>query len=78
MQERANESLAAGNYDEATRRLERLATRLLAMGQVELATHAQAEAGRVAQTSTVSERGRKTLKYHTRLLLLDSSQDGAR
>ncbi len=78
MQERANESLQAGNIVEATRRLERLATRLLAMGEVDLASHAQAEAGRLAQTSSVSERGRKTLKYHTRLLLLDAPQDGSR
>lgn len=75
MQERANEAIDAGNVVEATRRLERLATRLLAMGEVDLASHAQAEANRVSQTSALSEKGRKTLKYHTRYLLLDSSQD---
>ena len=74
MQERANEALEAGNMVEATRRLERLATRLLAMGETDLASHAQAEAGRVAQTNMVSEKGRKTLKFHTRYLLLDASQ----
>ena len=78
MQERANVALEAGNVLEATHQLERLATRLLAMGENDLATHAQTEAGRIAQTSQVSEKGRKTLKFHTRYLLLDASQDESR
>jgi len=79
MQERAQEALASGDVREATRRLENLATRLLAMGEEELAHQARAEARRVAHTSNLSDQGRKTLKYQTRFLLLgpateDSSQ----
>lgn len=77
MQERANEALEAGNVLEATRQFERLATRLLALGESNLASHARAEAGRVAQTSQMSELGRKTLKFQTRYLLTESPQDNA-
>ncbi len=70
MQERAHEALESGDIREATRRLENLATRLLAMGEEELASQAMAEARRVAHTSNLSDKGRKTLKYQTRSLLL--------
>jgi Ca-activated chloride channel family protein len=69
LQERANEALEGGDVAEATRRLENLATRLLAMGQEQLAGQALAEARRVAHTSDLSSKGRKTLKYQTRYLL---------
>lgn len=69
MQERAQAALNDGNVEEATRRLENLATRLLAMGEQELANEAISEARRVAHTSAFSDTGRKTLKYHTRHLL---------
>jgi Ca-activated chloride channel family protein len=69
MQERAQAALSAGDVEEATRRLENLATRLLAMGESELATEAMSEAKRVAHTSAFSDSGRKTLKYQTRHLL---------
>jgi Ca-activated chloride channel family protein len=77
MQERAQTALNEGNIEEATRRLENLATRLLAMGHSDLANQAMAEARRVAHTSAFSDKGRKTLKYETRHLLLDtfSSED---
>lgn len=61
----------------ATRRLENLATRLLAMGEDDLAQQAQAEARRVAHTSNLSDKGRKTLKYQTRFLLLGPSAQGS-
>ncbi len=70
MQERAHEALESGDIKEATRRLENLATRLLAMGEEDLASQAMAEARRVAHTSNLSDKGRKTLKYQTRSLLL--------
>lgn len=73
LQERAQEALEVGNASEATRRLENLATRLLEMGHAELAEQAKVEANRVKQTQELSERGRKTLKYQTRLLLLSDS-----
>jgi Ca-activated chloride channel family protein len=71
MQERAQEALEAGDIKEATRRLENLATRLLALGEGELAHQARSEALRVAHTSNLSEQGRKALKYQTRYLLND-------
>jgi Ca-activated chloride channel homolog len=73
MQERAQEALENGDVREATRRLENLATRLLAMGEEDLASQAMAEARRVAHTSNLSDKGRKALKYQTRSLLLGPS-----
>lgn len=75
MQERAQEALNNGNITEATRRLERLATRLLEMGQTDLAEEARTEAQRVARTSTLSDKGRKTLKFQTRYLLMGPAED---
>ncbi|MEZ4666912.1 MAG: VWA domain-containing protein [Anaerolineae bacterium] len=76
MQERAQEALATGDIREATRRLENLATRLLTMGEEDLAHQARSEALRVAHTSNLSDQGRKTLKYQTRFLLLGSPEEG--
>lgn len=69
MQQKAEDALSKGNVVEATRRLENLATRLLAAGQDDLAQRAIVEAKRVSHTSTLSEEGRKTLKFGTRMLL---------
>ena len=78
MQERAQQALESGDVQEATRRLEHLATRLLAMGETDLANEVNAEARRVAATSSLSDKGRKTLKYQTRHLLLGPTvEDGA-
>ncbi|MBN1679060.1 MAG: VWA domain-containing protein [Anaerolineae bacterium] len=77
MQQRAEESIEKGNVAEATRRLENLATRLLAAGEDDLAHMAAAEARRVANTNMLSEEGRKTLKFGTRMLLaLPESTEG--
>ena len=70
LQERAQEALESGDIQEATRRLENLATRLLERGQEELAQQALAEAQQVAYTSSLSDKGRKALKFQTRFLLL--------
>jgi Ca-activated chloride channel family protein len=69
MQERAQEALESGDVEEATRRLEHLATRLLEQGEEELAKQAFAEAQQVAYTNNLSDKGRKALKYQTRFLL---------
>lgn len=69
IQEKAEQSLREGNVAEATRRLENLATRLLASGQDELAQMAIIEARRVTTTNLLSEEGRKALKFGTRRLL---------
>ncbi len=70
MQEKAQDAIAKGNIQEATRRLENLATRLLEGGHDGLAHAAMAEARRIARTAMLSEEGHKTLKYGTRALLL--------
>lgn len=68
MQEQAWKALESGKQEEARRRLEVIATRLLDMGEKELAHIALLEAGRVAQGGQVSEKGHKTIKYGTRSL----------
>ncbi|GAB4510676.1 MAG: VWA domain-containing protein [Anaerolineae bacterium] len=75
LQEKAKDALEQGDVGEATRRLENLATRLLAMGERELADQALSEARRVAHTSHLSDKGRKTLKYQTRHLLLGPANE---
>lgn len=72
MQQRANEALERGDVREATRRLEFLSSRLLEMGESDLAQQALVESRRVALTNSLSEKGKKDLKYHTRHLLLGS------
>lgn len=69
LQERAQQALEEGNIAEATKRLENLATRLLEMGEEDLARQTRQEAQRVAQTMTFSDKGKKTIKYQTRYLL---------
>jgi hypothetical protein len=54
---------------EATRRLENLATRLLEMGQNNLAQQTLSEAQYIAATRTLSDTGSKTIKYQTRALV---------
>ncbi len=73
MQEKAQEALQRGDIQEATQKLENLATRLLAGGQTQLAEAARDEARRVATTHKLSEEGGKKLKYGTRALLLPAS-----
>lgn len=70
MQQKAEKAINDGQVQEATRRLENLATRLLQAGQEDLAHMAMEEARRVRQTSKLSEEGRKTLKFGTRSLML--------
>lgn len=72
MQERANEAIDNGNVREATQRLQNLATRLLEVGQEELANEAFTEAKRMERTHMLSEDVRKTLKYQTRHLISQS------
>lgn len=77
LQERAKEALERGDIEEATRKLNHLATRLLEMGQGELAKQTLSEAQKVSQTKTFSDIGRKTIKYQTRALLGTSDLDSA-
>lgn len=68
MQEKAMEDLDSGHISAATQRLETMATRLLNLGETDLARAALLEAGRLARTGDLSAEGRKKIKYGTRSL----------
>jgi len=68
MQERAMDDLQEGRVSAATQRLETMATRLLNLGETDLARAALLEAGRLARTGALSAEGRKKIKYGTRSL----------
>jgi Ca-activated chloride channel family protein len=68
MQEKAMEDLEKGQVSAATQRLETMATRLLNLGETDLARAALLEAGRLARTGDLSAEGRKKIKYGTRSL----------
>jgi len=68
MQEQVWKALETGQIEDARRRLETIATRLLDMGEAELAHVALLEAGRVAQGGQMSSRGQKVIRYGTRSL----------
>jgi Ca-activated chloride channel family protein len=73
MQERANQYLAEGQLDDASRHLHNLATHLFSQGQHELARTALKEADNVDQRLGLSDVGKKQIKYGTRALLLPAS-----
>ena len=79
MSEKVQDDVEAGKTDEAAARLGHLSTRLLEMGQTKLAHQAHTETTRLASMGSVSEEGRKRLKYGTRALLQlvdwDSTKD---
>lgn len=68
MQEKAMDDLERGQISAATQRLETMATRLLNLGETDLARAALLEAGRLARTGDLSAEGRKKIKYGTRSL----------
>jgi len=68
MQEKAMADLEAGEVSAATQRLETMATRLLNLGETDLARAALLEAGRLARTGNLSAEGRKKIRYGTRAL----------
>jgi len=68
MQEKAMEDLARGDVVAATQRLETMATRLLNLGETELARAALLEAGRLSRTGDLSSEGKKKIRYGTRTL----------
>jgi len=75
MQEKARHEAELGQSHQAARRLENLATQLLASGERELAKAALNEAARVTQTRRFSTEGEKVLKYGTRSLLLPAKTE---
>ena len=68
LQTRALEDAAAGNVTGATKKLRAAATRLLTMGEVDLAQAAEEEAARLERGGQVSPEGAKELSYATRKL----------
>ena len=66
MQEKTMQDLAAGELEQASHRLETMATRLLSIGENELAKAALLEAGRLSRTGSLSPEGRKRIRYGTR------------
>lgn len=68
MQERAMHEIETGEIDSAVTRLKTMATRLLDIGEAELARAALLEAGRLARTGALSATGRKKIRYGTREL----------
>ncbi len=70
MQDKARKEVQDGNIQEASLRLQRLATQLMSMGERELAQTALVEAERIHRTHTLSAEGEKKIKYGTRVFLL--------
>jgi Ca-activated chloride channel family protein len=70
MQERANQYLVDGLPDDASRHLHNLATHLYSQGQNELARTTLQEADNILERGSLSETGKKAIKYGTRALLL--------
>jgi Ca-activated chloride channel family protein len=70
MQERVMHDIEMGEIEPAVARLKTMATRLLDIGQVELARAALLEAGRLSQTGNLSSAGRKKIRYGTRELTI--------
>ena len=68
MQEKVMTDLDQGSIIAATQRLETMATRLLNLGETELARAALLEAGRLSRTGNLSSEGRKKIRYGTRSL----------
>jgi Ca-activated chloride channel family protein len=69
MQERSREDVKVGSYVRATRRLNYLASRLLAEGEVRLANRVFSESETIQKTHKFSQDGEKELKYGTKKLL---------
>jgi Ca-activated chloride channel family protein len=74
MQEMARHESELGHSMQAAKRLENLATHLIASGERDLAKAALSEAVRLSRTERLSSEGEKILKYGTRALLLPPSE----
>ena len=66
LQARAWQDIAAGDVKGGTKRLVAVSTRLLSMGQVDLAQQVQQEVRNLEQRGTASSEGKKRIKYGTR------------
>jgi len=72
MQEQAWAALDEGDPVEASNKLKAVATRLLDLGENDLARMAIVEASRVSEGKQVTGKGRKTITYGTRALGIES------
>ncbi|MDX9849107.1 MAG: DnaJ domain-containing protein [Anaerolineaceae bacterium] len=70
LQEKAHEDVKAGNYNNATRRLQNLATNLIGKGNRDLAKTVMQEIENLENNNPISELGKKKIKYGTRSLLM--------
>ncbi len=70
LQHKVQEDIEAGRIEDATRRLQNLATHLLAQGERQLARTVLKEANQLQHTQSLSAKGQKHIKYGTRSLLL--------
>jgi len=70
MQEKARKEVVAGNFGIAAEQLQKLATRLLAQGERDLAKTIMLEVEHLEKEKSFSEHGEKQIKYGTRALLL--------
>lgn len=68
LNEKVRNEVEGGELEMATRRMKHLATRLLEVGETELAQQAHTELVRLEKMGDLSEEGRKRLKYGTRSL----------
>ena len=68
MQEKLGTDLASNNIGVATQRLESMATRLLSLGETDLARSMLLEAGQLARSGSLSAESRKMIRYGTRAL----------
>ena len=68
LQTRALDDMAAGNVAGATQKLRAAVTRLLTVGETDLAEQVQAEAARLSLGGEVSPESAKELRYATRKL----------
>jgi Ca-activated chloride channel homolog len=70
MQEKARRDIAAGNLSSGANQLQKLATRLLAQGERNLAKTIMLEIEHIEKDKNFSEHGEKQIKYGTRALFL--------
>lgn len=74
LQAKAWQDIANGDIKSGTQRLAAVSTRLLSMGEVDLANQVQQEIRNLEQRGTTSNGGRKRIKYGTRGLAADFNQ----
>ncbi len=75
LQEQARRDVIDGKYAQASRRLQRLATRLLEQGQRGLARTALVEAEHIQRKKKFTQEGEKHIKYGTRALLSPGQEE---